>query len=188
MRPVDVLRLLLLSAIWGASYLFMRVAAPSFGPVPLILLRVGCAALFFSPLLARRGVREQLARHWRALAVVGIFNSAFPFSLLAFSTLSLEAGFTSLLNATTPLFAAAVGALWLALALRRGQILGLVLGFAGVAILSWGHLSFRQGGSGWAIVAALVASLSYGVSAHITKHYLSGLRPVVVATGSMIGS
>ena len=188
MRPVDFFRLLLLSAIWGASFLLMRVAAPSFGPVPLIFLRVACAALFFLPLLLRQEVREQLLRHWRPLAVVGIFNSAVPFSLLAFSTLSLEAGFTSLLNATTPLFAAAVGAIWLRLALRRGQILGLVLGFSGVAILSWGHLSFHQGGTGWAIVASLVASLSYGASAHIVRRHLAGVPPMVVATGVMIAA
>ncbi len=188
MRPADLLRLLLLSAIWGASFLFMRVAVPSFGPLSLIFLRVACAALFFSPLLLRRQARAELARHRRALAIIGVFNSALPFSLLAFSTLSLEAGFTSLLNATTPLFAAAVGAIWLGLGLRRGQIFGLVLGFAGVAILSWGHFSFGAGGAGWAIIAGLIASLSYGVSAHIAKRHLAGVPSVIVAAGSMISA
>ncbi|MEM7351447.1 MAG: DMT family transporter [Acidobacteriota bacterium] len=188
MRPADFLRLLLLSAIWGASFLFMRIAAPSFGPIPLILCCLGSAALFFAPLLLRRDVRRQLVRYRWPLAVVGVFNSAVPFSLLAFSTLSLEAGFTALLNATTPLFAAAVGAIWLRIALARGQILGLVLGFAGVAILSWGNLDFREGGTGWAIVASLAAGLSYGISAHIAKRGLADVSSVVVATGTMIAA
>ncbi len=188
MKPTDLMRLLLLSAIWGASFLFMRVAAPSFGPLSLIFLRVVCAALCFSPLLLRRQARTDLTRHWRPLAIIGVFNSALPFSLLAFSTLSLEAGFTSLLNATTPLFAAAVGAAWLGISLRRTQVLGLMLGFVGVAILSWGHFSFRAGGSGWAILAGLVASFSYGVSAHVAKRHLAGVSPMIVATGSMISA
>gem|GEM_PF-1092270 len=156
-----------------------------FGPVPLISVRLVLAAACLSPVMISRENRETLLRHWKALLFVGIFNSALPFSLLAFATLSVEAGFASLLNATTPLFAAAVGAVWLRAPLRRAQILGLAIGFAGVAILAWGRLSFRPGGSGWAIIAALGATLSYGVSAHFTKRHLAAVPPVVLCAGSM---
>lgn len=188
MRAADALRLLLLSAIWGASFLFIRVASPAFGPLTLMLLRVGIASLCLAPVFFRRDFRTQAMGNLRPLFVVGVLNSALPFSLLAFAALSVEAGFSALLNATTPLFAAAVGAVWLKIPLRRGQVFGLLLGFAGVATLAWGRLSFRPGGSGWAIAAALGATLSYGIAAHYTKRKLSHVSPRVVTAGSMTGA
>ncbi len=76
----------------------MRIAAPEFGAVPLIGLRVGIAALVLAPLLIWKGNYEQLDGNWRTLSVIGLTNAALPFSLLAYATLSLSAGFTSVLN------------------------------------------------------------------------------------------
>jgi len=82
-KPRDIADLVLLAALWGASFLFMRVAAPHFGPLPLAALRVAGAALLLLPLLAMRSGLGGLRRHWRPIAVVGLTNSALPF--LAFS-------------------------------------------------------------------------------------------------------
>jgi drug/metabolite transporter (DMT)-like permease len=185
MNRAGLIRLILLSMIWGGSFLLLRVAAPEFGPFPLIFVRVAAAALVLLPILSVRENRESFRRVWGKIGVVGILNSSVPFSLLAFSTLRLEAGFTSLINATTPIFAAVVGAVWFGARLRRINILGLCVALAGVALLSWDRMEFKEGGAGWAVVAALLAALSYGVSANLSKRWLKGLNPRMVAAGNM---
>jgi len=186
MNRVGLIRLILLSMIWGGSFLLLRVAAPEFGPLALIFVRVSIAGLVLSPILLARENWDAFGRVWKKLCVVGILNSSLPFSLLAFSTLRLEAGFTSLINATTPIFAAMVGAIWFGSRLRRVNIVGLCVAMAGVAVLSSDRMEFREGGAGWAILAALAASLSYGVSANLSKRWLAGLNVRMVAAGNMV--
>ncbi|MBD5780944.1 DMT family transporter [Pelagicoccus sp. NFK12] len=186
MQVADLAKLFGLSAVWGASFLFMRVAAPAFGPIPLMLIRVGTALLCFAPFFMRASVRAGLREHAKHLAVVGLLSTAVPFSLIAFATLSLEAGFTSLINATTPLFAASVGAVWLKIPLKRIQVLGLFIGVLGVLILVWGKLSFTAGGAGWAIAAGLLATLSYGISVHYSRRFLTDVPALVTSAGSMV--
>lgn len=188
MQRTDVLLLLLLSAIWGASFLFLRVASPEFGPIALILVRMGVAFLTLAPLLFNRGFLKKLLQHAGPLAVVGILNQAIPFTLLSFATLRLEAGFTSLINATTPIFAAIVGALLFASTINRQQVIGLIVAFAGMFVLSADKLTFTSGGTGWAIVAGLLATFSYGVAVNYSHRYLTGLNAREIAVGSMFFS
>ena len=188
MRLRDTLDLLLLAAIWGASFLFMRIAAPEFGPVPLIATRVAVAAAFLLVVVIVRGGARQLYVHARPLIALGFVSSALPFSLFAYAVLSITAGFASVLNATVPLFGALVAYAWLGDKLGRLRTLGLVVGFAGVIVLVWGKVSFTSGGSGWAIVAGLTAALSYGISASFTKKVLSDVDPLINATGSQIAA
>lgn len=187
-RTRDTVELVVLAAIWGASFLFMRVAAPELGPVPLMALRVGIAAALLAPLLALRGGAGTLRGRLLHVAVVGAINSALPFSLLAYATLSVTAGLASILNATSPLWGGLVAHLWLRDRLDRSRALGLVVGFAGVAFLVWGRASFRPGGVGLAVVAALTATLSYGVAASYTKRFLRGVDPLAVAAGSQVAA
>lgn len=184
MLPLDVLRLLALSTLWGVSFIFMRVAVPEFGAVSLIFIRMGVAALLLSPLLL---VRRHLALVWQykaPLTVLSLTNHVLPFSLLAYATLSLEAGFTSLINATTPLFTALIGMMFFSTAVTRQQYVGLAVAFIGVYVLSGNRLDFSVGGDGWSILAALVATLCYGVAGNFTKQRLSHLPVQVVAGGS----
>lgn len=185
MQGLDFFKLILLSAIWGGSFLFMRVAAPEFGPVALIWFRVASGALILTPVLARRRVREELVRHPLKILLVSLFNAAIPWCLLAYAVLTLEAGFTSLLNAATPIFTALIGFFWLKLPLTRLQTLGLAVGMAGVTILAWGKLSFEPGGAGPAIVATLAATMSYGYISHFIKRHLHGLSPWTIAFGNL---
>lgn len=181
----DAFRLTLLSAIWGASFLFMRVAAPEFGPFPLILVRIGGAALLLLPFLLRARNRHVLRSHKRSLFFLGLVNSALPFCLLGWAALTLAAGFTSLLNASTPIFTAIIGFLWLRVPLNRDQVLGLLLGFAGIAILTGDQFSFSRGGTGWPVVAVLGATCSYGVAGHYAKLRLADVSPLAVSAGSL---
>lgn len=186
MRSRDLSELILLAALWGGSFLFMRVAAPLFGPVPLIELRVGLAAAMLLPILAWRGHASLLWSRAPALLFVGITNSGLPFVLYAWATLSVTAGFASIINATSPLFAALVAWVWLRDRLSLTAVIGLLLGLLGVVVLVWGKASFKADGGGWAILACLAATLNYGVAANFTKRYLSGVDPMAIATGSQL--
>ncbi len=188
MKPRDLLDLTLLAALWGGSFLFMRVAAPEFGPVALIAVRVGVAAVFLLMVLGLRGGLGLLRRHAAPMTVLGVVNSALPFCLLAYATLSVTAGFTSILNATTPMWGAIVAWLWLRERLTSWRVTGLLIGFAGIVMLSWGKASFTADGSGLAVLAGLAAALSYGIAASYTKRRLTGVDPLAVAAGSQVGA
>ncbi len=186
LKPLDLGELLLLAAIWGASFLFMRLGAHEFGAVPMAALRVAGATLFLLPLLALRQGLSQLRRDWRPLLVVGLLNSALPFALYSYAALSITAGLSSILNATTPLWGALVAWAWLGQGLGPWRIAGLGIGFAGVVFLAWDQASFKPGGSGWALLACLLATLCYGIAASYTKKRLAGCSPLTVATGSQL--
>jgi drug/metabolite transporter (DMT)-like permease len=185
LRIGDALTLIVLGGLWGGSFLFMRVAAPEFGPVALIAVRLSCASAVLLPLLFWRGGLRSVAEHGRPLVVVGILNSALPFCLLAYATLSVTAGFAAVLNGTTPFFAAIVARAWLKAPLSRARVAGLVVGFCGVVVLVWDRASFKPGGSGLAIVAGLIAALSYGIAASYTRRRLPAVPPLTIATGSL---
>ena len=184
MTASDTLKLVLLSSLWGLSFIFMRVASPEFGAVPVVMIRMGVGALLLLPLLASlhylRQVRDNIGR----LALLGFINHVVPFSLLALATTQLEAGFTSLINATTPIFTALIGAVWFATPIRRRQYLGLALAFVGVYVLSADRLDFQLGGDGWYILAILGATFCYGIAGNYSKTHLGHLPVRVLAAGS----
>ena len=186
MRARDAIELVALAALWGASFLFMRIAVPAFGPVALVFLRLAGAALLLVPLLAARGELASLRRHWRAIAVVGVLNSALPFLCFAYAALSITAGLSAILNSATPLFAAVVAWLWLGDRMTPLRIVGLAVGFAGVLWIGWDSADFKPGGSASAIAACLVATLSYAVAPSLAKRYLAGAPPLAAAAGSQL--
>jgi drug/metabolite transporter (DMT)-like permease len=192
MRLRDATELLSLAAVWGGSFLFMRMGAGEFGPVALAAVRVSGASLLLVPLLGLRGQAGELRRHWRPIFVVGVVNSALPFLCFSYAALSITAGLSSIFNATAPLFGAIVAWWWLNDRLTPLRILGLAIGFAGVLALAWSNVNgaagFKPGGSGWAIVACLVGSTLYGVAANYTKRKLAGVAPLAVATGSQLAA
>ena len=185
-------KFLLLAALWGASFLFMRMGAQEFGALPTAGLRVTIASLFLLPLLLWRGLGPQLAAHWKKVFFMGLFNSALPFACFCYALLSISTGLSSILNATVPLFGALVAWVWLKDRPNGSRIVGLLLGFAGVALLAWDKASFKPDANGlssaWAILACLLACLSYGISASFTKRHLGGLSSLVTATGSQLGA
>ncbi len=183
------LALLLLGAIWGASFLFLRIAEPEFGAVPLIALRVSIAALVLCVLLTARGQLATLRGRTRDFVIVGALNSAIPFTLYAWSTGSLGAGVPSVLNATVPLFGALIATVWLREHMSGRRALGLALGFAGVLTLTWSKLFAAEGEtSALAVGAGLLAALLYAVAAHDSKRRLAGVPPIAAAAGSMVGA
>jgi len=185
MDIASLFRLFLLAAIWGGSFLFMRVGVPVFGPLALIALRVGIAAVFLwlAALWLKR--RLDFARHWKHYLVIGLLNSALPFLLFAYAAQSLSASLLSILNATSPLFGAVVAALWLRTPITPSSALGLVFGLAGVILLVGKGVALA-GQAGWTPIAAgLIAPLSYSVASTYTKARPSAATPFANAHGSM---
>ncbi|HEY1092613.1 MAG TPA: DMT family transporter, partial [Burkholderiaceae bacterium] len=188
MKLRDLLELLFLAAIWGGSFLFMRLAAPEFGAVTMAGLRVAGAALVLLPLLAHRQGLSELRANAGPLLVAGFFNCALPFILFSYAALSITAGLSSILNATTPMWGALVAWVWLSQRLSGLRILGLVIGFGGVAFLAWDKASFKDGGSGLALLACLAAALCYGIGANYVKRRLPQVGSLTVATGNVLGA
>jgi drug/metabolite transporter (DMT)-like permease len=192
MKTSDLAELIALAAIWGASFLFMRIGAGEFGAVPLAMLRIAGGAALLLPLVALKGQTNEMRRHWRAICVVGLLNSAIPYALFALAALAINAGLSAILNATAPLWGALVAWLWLHDRLAPSRVLGLVLGFVGVFWLAWDKASFEPGEHGVsaaiAIGACLLATLCYGLGANYTKRKLTGAPPLVVAAGSQLAA
>lgn len=186
MTPKDLTALLVLSALWGGSFLFMRVAAPVLGPVLLIELRVliaGLALLAFA--LATRPLPEFRSR-WKPFLVIGVINSALPFTLIATAELHITASLAATLNATTPLFGALAAAFWLGERLTWGKGAGLLLGLLGVAVLvGLGPVTLTP--AVWlSIGASLLGALSYGVAAVYTRKTMVGTPPLALALYSQL--
>ena len=188
MRVLDVTELLLLAALWGGSFLFMRIAAPVLGPVWLIELRVLLAGLALLPFLIRLNLWGEVRHKAVSLFVVGCINSALPFLFLAFASVSLPAGFTSILNATSPLFGTVVAAVWLKEKLTISRTIGFVLGFAGVTVLIGWKTVVATPAFWIAVGAGLTAALMYAIAAPYAKRQLSGVPPIAIATLSQLSA
>jgi drug/metabolite transporter (DMT)-like permease len=190
--PPWVIDFILLGAIWGSSFLFMRLAVVEFGALPTAAVRVAVASVFLLPILWLRGLGPQLRGHWKKIFAIGVLNSGIPFICFAFALLSITTGLSGILNATVPLFGALVAWWWLGDRPTASRIAGLVIGFGGIALLAWDKASFKPDASGvapaWAVLACLLATVCYGIAANATKRYLSGLPALVTATGSQLGA
>ena len=186
MRPADTVRLVSLAAIWGASFLFMRIAAPVLGPVLTAELRTLIAGIALAAYFAVTGYDPEWRRWGRHYVMVGILSSAVPFLLWAYAALSLTAGLLSVLNATAPMFGALCSALLLRERLKPARVLGLVIGIAGVALVTrpaeGSELHYL------AIAAALVASFCYGLVATYIRRWASNVPSRGMAVGSQLAA
>ena len=188
MTLLELAVLALLAAVWGGSFLFIRVAVPELGPLPLVLGRVAIAGVLLALLAAARRQPVALRRHWRALLVLGAVNAALPFTLISAAELHLTASLAAVLNATVPMWAAllGVGMLGERLTAKRGA--GLLLGVAGVAILvGWSPLP-RTLATGASVAAMLVATASYAYAGIYTRRRLAGVPAPTLALGQQLGA
>ncbi len=171
-----------LGAIWGASFLFMRVAAPVFGAVALVELRLAFGAAVLLPFLWRS--RALFPRTlWPRLVLIGAINSALPFLLFAWAAQQAPAGVGAIANAMTVLFAALVGFLFFGERIGVRRSVALLVGFAGVVVLASGKVAGVS--VGWAVAAGATAALLYGVGLHLVRRHLSGLPPAAVAAATL---
>jgi drug/metabolite transporter (DMT)-like permease len=180
----DLGALILLAALWGASYIFIRVAVPALGPFVLMGARVVLAsgALAFYAVILARGMPKFRSR-WKEFLIVGATNSAIPFTLIAAAEIKLTASLAAILNSTTALFVAVVAAVWIGESMTVKKVMGLLLGFAGVVVLvGWDPVPLN-GAVLLAVGAMLAASLSYAVGGVYVKRTFAGVSPLAMTIG-----
>ncbi|MHA4867470.1 DMT family transporter [Duganella sp. PWIR1] len=187
MSTANLLRLILLAAIWGGSFLFMRIAAPVLGAAVLIEYRVLFAAIFLAVIGVFLQKKLDLKQHWKHYLILGLFNSAIPFLMFAFAARTLSASLLAVLNATTPLWGTLIAAVWSRHMVSAKVLIGLALGTVGVALLvGFDHVSSKSG-AGIAIAAVLFASFNYGIASNYAKQAKT-VEPFANAHGSMWAS
>jgi drug/metabolite transporter (DMT)-like permease len=180
--------LLGLAALWGASFLFMRVAVPEFGPVVLADARVAVAGAALLAYAAVIGARPALRARWRDYLLLGTINAALPFSLLAAAQLEIEASLAAVLNAMAPLCGAIAGAVWLGNRVTHPAKAGLVLGVAGVALVV-GLAPFTIDlAFVLAVLACLAAAFAYGIGANLVRVRFADEPPLTLAIGQQLGA
>ncbi len=179
----DLGALLLLGALWGASFIFIRVAVPVLGPFVLVNLRVLLAAAALVLCAVVGGRFPKLRSNWRRFLGLGFLNAAVPFTLIAASEINLTASLAAILNSTTPLFAAVVAAVWIREVLTPRRIGGLLLGIVGVAVVvGWTPVTLSPVVL-LSIGASLAAALCYGFGGVYAKRSFSGQPPLGMAIG-----
>jgi len=188
MKTNPLIELIFLAALWGASFLFMRVASPELGPVLLMALRTLVASLILLPILFYKKQQMALSGKYKEIFIVAMLNTAIPFVLFGYATLSLSAGVTSVLNATTPMFGVLVAFLWLKEKTQLSNLLGLIVGFIGVYLLMADKTHDTTNEVLLPTMAVLLATCCYGISANYTKVKLSGIGSLALATGSQVAS
>lgn len=184
MKRADAARLVLLGAIWGASFLFTRITAPLLGPVATADLRMliggGALAAWFTSI----GFDPQWRRWWLQYLVVGLLTSGLPFLLFAYAAVTLPAGFLSVLNATAPMWGAVMAAVLLGERLTGRRAVGFALGVAGVALVTR-----PEPGAAIAVLplaAALAAPLCYGVAGPYLKRWAASAPARGMALGTQL--
>jgi drug/metabolite transporter (DMT)-like permease len=178
----------MLGALWGGSFLFIRVAVPALGPFLLVELRVGLAATALFLFALAVGSMPKIRSRWRSFLVLGFLNAAVPFSLISAAEIHLTASLAAILNSTTVMFTAIVAAVWMGDPLTARKTIGIVLGIVGVSVLvGWDPLPLN-GIVLLAVAAMLLASLSYALGATYAKQSFSGIPPIGMALGQLGGA
>ena len=188
MKPRDFAALILLGALWGGSFLFIRVAVPALGPFLLVEWRVALAGVALVIYALAVGRAPKIRTRWRPFAVLGFLNAALPFSLISAAEIYLTASLAAILNSTTVMFTAIVAAVWMGDALTARKFVGIILGIVGVTVLvGWDPVPLN-GVVLLSVAAMLVASLSYALGATYAKRAFSGIPPLGMAIGQLSGA
>jgi drug/metabolite transporter (DMT)-like permease len=179
---------LLVSALWGVSFLFQRVAISDFGAMPLAFIRVGSAAIFllFFVWIKQENIFEDLFKNYLPIMVVGLTNAVIPFGLYAYALQYINSGFAGVLNSAVPLFSMVLAWIWFKDKPDVSRLLGLFLGFFAIVMLAVGGTGFSFDATTGAILACLVATFFYGFAAVYTQRYLKNVSSLAVAVGSQV--
>lgn len=182
MRFVDAAASILLAALWGSSYLFIRVASPALGPVFLVETRLLIAAIVLVLYAwARRRMPMTLKRK-KEFLLLGALNAAIPFTLVAVAELRLPASMTAILSATNPLFTAPIAAMWLHDRLDLRQCGGLVLGLLGVVSVVGGSQIPATRAALLSVGAAVLAAFCFACGGIYTKAVFPATPTLTLAT------
>jgi drug/metabolite transporter (DMT)-like permease len=186
MKTSDIVSLVVLAAIWGGSFIFMRVISPVFGPIITAMLRVLIAGVALAIYFRIIRFDMEFFKYWKQYLLIGGVNSAIPFFMYAFAALHIPASYSAILNSSAPLWSAILSVFWLGERLTWLRTLGLLVGASGVFLVvnippaevdSWFLMS---------VLACLVATLCYGFSAVYIKKFGKSLKPRAIAGASQL--
>lgn len=186
-KPVIVIFYLFLAAVWGASFMFLRVGVPEFGAYPFTGLRVGIAGLALLPFLLQKKRRGEIKENWLRLTLIGFLSTGVPFTLYSFALTSLNAGIGSVINASVPMMTGVLAHIFFQEKLTAKQWLGLFIGLAGVSVLMADGLANGIGDLS-AFFIALCACLFYAIGSNLTKRYLSHISSMTTAASGLVAS
>jgi drug/metabolite transporter (DMT)-like permease len=191
MKPADVVSLLVLAAVWGASFLFMRIIAPVLGTVPTAFFRVSIAAAGLLVILSVMRTKWDFRGKLKTCMLLGVINSGLPATLYSVAAQALPAGYSSIFNATTPLMGVLVGGLFFSEKLSGTKIGGVFLGLLGVGILTRAGPVTFDAELLMGALACLLATTCYAFAGFLTRRWLDrqgGLDSRLSALGSMLGA
>ncbi len=183
MKLRNFFELTLLAAIWGSSFLFIRISVNDFGAVPLSAIRSAIAAITLFPVLCISGQWSEVKQNWGHILVIGLISTALPFSLFATTTQYTSAGFASILNSLTPIFSAIVAWLWLKEYLTFPAIVGIGLSFMGVLVMITDSQSISADVPLYPILTGLAAAVLYGLTGNYSRKFLSKISPIAISAG-----
>lgn len=188
MKSKDILILFELAALWGASFLFMRIGAPVLGPLVLIFLRVSIASAVLLLYMILRHQRPKILQKWKQYLLLGLLNAAIPFSLISTAELHLSASLAAILNATTPLFTALTARIWMKDVLSVKKVAGLFLGVIGVAVIVGGNPEHGDNRLLLWASFSLLAAVSYAFAGVYSAKTLQGEKPMDMAFGQQLAA
>lgn len=188
MSAADFARLVALAACWGLAFVFTRAAVPSLGPFALVWIRAVLAALLLYGVMRHQRIAFLPRQRWKVYAGSGALGSAVPFVLIALAQTRLSASYAVILVSIAPLFSGLVAAVWIGEPFTPRKAVGLVLGIAGVALLTgWNPMNAALPPL-WAVGLTLIAAFLYGVAGVYAKRYTADIPPLAAATGNQVAS
>ncbi len=188
MSTANLLRLLLLGAIWGTSFMLMRIASPALGPMLTTFFRALLAAAALYLFARARGIRFGWRENARTYLVIGLFNTAVPFALFAWSALHIPSSYMATMNSLAPIFTGLFGFLLLSEKLSASRMMACVLGMTGVAVLVGVGPSAVTLDTVLGVLASIGAAVCYGYAATYTRMRASALPSLATATGSQLAA
>jgi drug/metabolite transporter (DMT)-like permease len=183
-KAIDVIELLFLASVWGASFLFLRIASPEFGPIAVVELRILIGSVVLIPFIIRGNHIQVLLTRWRSIFILALISMVMPFPLFGYATLYANSGYVAVLNATTLMFASLIAYIWLKDRLGFYRLLGIVIGFCGIVILTFDEKSVDNDAGLLPTFAVLLAASLYGFTACYTRKFLLDLNPLIIVAGS----
>jgi len=188
MNTKDIGALFALAALWGASFLFIRIASPAIGPLLTIQGRVSIAAIALLIYMLMIGQSTQFKKRWKQYLIIGALNAAIPFTLIAFAALHLNASMSAIINSMTPLFTALVVWGWMKEKMNKKKWLGILTGISGVIILvGWSPIPLTSEVV-MAIILSVLSTVAYSFAGVYAKQSFSGVPPLSVAYGQQLGA
>src|SRR5919197_25827 len=189
MAPRDYGYLVGLSALWGSSYLFIKIALEGHvAPAEIVLGRLILATAVLYPVARAQGLRlPRSGRAWRAFAVMGLVGTAAPFSLISWGETRIDSSLAAILNATVPIATVLLAHFWTRdERLTIGRVAGVLIGFAGVVVLAGNASVGDHSGALLGVLALLLSSVCYGLANIFARGAFRGVPPVVASTGQML--